>query len=217
MFPVVCRQVLFQGRVPDFDCIGRKVTEVSGLPVEAGRSSGNGFVDNKEFYTFDGMLFFSCAPKTRICLWAFTTEPVWDKEDFDALKEFRAMAVDGACEEPPGTQAVYVECGSAQEMTLFQATLGALEALGGSLDGPLPDEARVKYGTPVAAGELQRRLRAAAWRYRLDIALIALLLMVAAPVLFVLVSLVYLVAMLVFAVLVPWFWWRTMRYPKAPS
>ena len=59
------------------------------------------------------------------------------------------------------TQVVHLEGYVCQDPTLWAVTLLALEALGGRVKEPIPEEFRREYGQPVTPAELARRRRKA--------------------------------------------------------
>ena len=138
--------------------IAARVTELVGLPLIVRDSQPE---IRGTLHDLHSHIAFEAHPKAEIELTAYCAGAVKEhlrQTGVDAMP--MANFVQGA-NESAGKQTVYVRGYVGQEPTLFLATTLALEALGGRLGEPIPEEIRREYGRSISSDELRRRHREA--------------------------------------------------------
>src|SRR5262245_47530957 len=173
MLCIVIREVSFVGRAPELAAIAAKAGELSGLTVAVAES---GPEVRGEMFDLDGELAFACAPDEAIK--AFASRPGMVRalvaDRFGSGNHPAAGAV--GVNEPERTQVIYLLGASGAEPTLLAVLLLALEALGGQLREPLPDEERQRYASPITEADLlARRQEARRGAWLLGLALLVML------------------------------------------
>jgi hypothetical protein len=150
---VVIAEVVFDGQAPELSRIAEKVTELSTLPLSVTESGAD---VKAGLYDLHASLAFACAPRAQLELYSYRPGAVKEfyQQTFGDADLPLARFVQGL-NEPPGTQAVYLQGYVGQEPTLLFVTELALETLGGRPRESIPEEMRREYGAPVSAAQLK--------------------------------------------------------------
>ncbi len=187
--------VTFPGQAPDLARITAAVTERSGLALaveESGADIKGGLHD------MHARLAFACAPREQLELYSYRpgavkafSESVLVDVPFPTARFLQGM------NELEGAQTVYLRASLGLEPTLLAFTLLALEALGGRLAHPFPEDLRRQYGAPVTVADLEERHRQLGKQARLAAAVVLLLLPVLIP--------LWCLGFCLFLVMLPWY------------
>jgi hypothetical protein len=146
---IVVDKVVFQSTAPSYASLADKITELSGLPVlieedEPVFTEEDKFENDESSYPR-----FARASYIRFAHISFRSTPRNQVQLYVSCHD----ADDKSC----STQTVHLRIYAGQEETLFRQTVLALEALGGSAEYQLPENARQKYVKSLTPSQIRWR------------------------------------------------------------
>ena len=174
---VVVDKVVFAGEVPTAARIAERVTAIVGHPVLVTESE-----PRDDLRDLSASLAFEGFPNSRVELTAYRVGAVEEYVRQLGMEKFPiAKAMEGAG-EAADRRTVHIRAYIGQELTLFAATILALEALGGRPNRAVGERDRLLFGRSVDAAELTRRQKRVVRQGWLMMAVGVLLLPVLVPV-----------------------------------
>lgn len=176
---IVIQEVTFDAPAPAAEVIAARVTELVGLPVIVRESPPE---LRGALHDLHAQIAFQANPKAEVELTAYRAGAVKEHLRLTGMDAMSTASVVEGSKEAVGKQTVYVRGYVGQEPTLLLVTTLALEALGGQLREPMPDDVRREYSRSVSADELRRRHRKMQRQGLLKLAAGVLLLPVLVPV-----------------------------------